>query len=53
MDRDEWFDFGIEKGWISFAYCATHDGFAFVSDEEMEAWDRGEDPCHVVVSVYE
>ena len=53
MDKGDWLDLGIEKGWISFPYCATHDGFAFITDEEAKEWEEGGDPCHVVVSYYE
>ena len=40
----EWHKHGMDKGWVSEVYCGTHDGPP-MTDEEMEAWDDGEDPC--------
>lgn len=53
MERTEWFDYGVERGWISPIYCATHDGFAFIDEEDQEEWENGGDPCQPVVTVYE
>ena len=52
----EWIDFGtwiaegIERGWVTEPYCNTHDGgYQYMSEEEVEEWDQGGDPCcHVV-----
>jgi len=47
-----WLRIGIKAGWISKPYCATHDGnYEYMTDEEREEWDEGNDPCHVSISV--
>lgn len=47
-----WLRIGILAGWASMPYCATHDGnYEYMTDEEREQWDAGEDPCHVAVSI--
>jgi hypothetical protein len=44
-----WLINGIERGWITEPYCDTHDGYQYMSEEEVEEWDQGGDPCcHVV-----
>lgn len=47
--RDEarfirWFNKGIRNKWITATYCETHEGPPF-TEEEMEMWENGEDPC--------
>jgi hypothetical protein len=45
-----WLENGIDKGWISGPYCVTHDGgMEYMSEEEIEEWDQGGDPCQHVV----
>ena len=45
-----WFDNGIDRGWITPPYCVTHDGgMEYMSEEELEEWDQGGDPCQHVV----
>ena len=45
-DFDKWINEGIERGWISEPYCNTHDGgYQYMSEEEIEEWDQGGDPC--------
>lgn len=47
-----WLANGIEKGWISDPYCVTHDGgLEYMSEEELEDWDQGGDPCQHVVRI--
>lgn len=51
-DRADWITFGINKGWISKQYCATHDGgYEYLSDEEKEEYDEGGDPCEPVFRI--
>jgi hypothetical protein len=44
FDVESWYDYGVKKGWISEAFCNTHEGPP-LSDEEMEDWEDGGDPC--------
>ncbi len=48
----EWRDLGISKGWISEPFCDTHDA-GFMTEEEEQAWEKGEDPCMFVFRIYE
>ena len=45
-----WLTNCIERGWVTEPYCNTHDGgYQYMSEEEVEEWDQGGDPCcHVV-----
>ena len=44
--------FGIDKGWISPAYCNTHDGgYEYMSKEEEQEWEDGGDPCQAVFRI--
>jgi hypothetical protein len=52
MDYFEWRDLGISKGWISEPFCDTHDA-GFMTEEEEQAWEKGEDPCMFVFRIYE
>jgi hypothetical protein len=52
LDFDSWIKFGYEKGWISDVFCNTHDGPP-MTDEEMQEWDEGGDPCSYHVKVNE
>lgn len=52
LEFDEWMKFGFDKGWISDVFCDTHDG-APMSEEEMNDWDEGGDPCSFHVKVIE
>lgn len=44
-DFYEWAKVGYEKGWISDAFCNTHDGDPYMTEEEEKEWDEGGDPC--------
>ena len=49
-----WIRFGIWMGWISTPYCQTHDGgLAYMTEEELDEWERGGDPCATVIRVLE
>ena len=48
----EWLATGIEKGWISDAYCTTHDAPP-LSEEEDKAFSEDEDPCIFALRVWE
>jgi hypothetical protein len=49
LDIGEWLQIGIDKGWVSDTFCFTHDGDSYMTDEEMQEWEDGGDPCcHVV-----
>lgn len=52
IDYFEWRDLGISKGWISDPFCDTHDA-GYMTEEEEEAWENGEDPCMFVFRIYE
>ena len=48
-----WLTNGIERGWISDPYCHTHDGgMQYMSEEEIEEWDAGGDPCEHVIRIF-
>jgi hypothetical protein len=55
-DLDEfqiWFNNGVKRGWISDMTCATHDGIEPISQEEIDEWEAGGDPCQFVVRILE
>jgi hypothetical protein len=48
-----WLTNGIERGWISGPYCHTHDGGTqYMSEEEIQEWEDGGDPCEHVVRIF-
>jgi hypothetical protein len=48
-----WLSNGIERGWISNPFCSTHDGgYEYMSEEELEEWEAGGDPCANVVRIF-
>ena len=49
---DEWIAYGLEKGWCGPPVCYTHDGLP-MSENEMQGFDDGQDPCMHVVRMYE
>lgn len=54
LDFETWLEHGIEKGWVSSPYCATHDGgLEYMNDEELQQWEEGGDPCQVVLRIIE
>jgi len=52
IDFFEWRDLGIANKWISEPFCDTHDS-GYMTDEEEQAWENGEDPCMMVFRIYE
>jgi len=52
VEFTEWFDLGRKEGWISDAFCQTHDGGP-MSDEEEQMFEDGEDPCIFTVRILE
>lgn len=50
-DFNEWYQMGIEKGWITPGFCFTHDGDPYMNEEEAKEWEDGGDPCCPVVKV--
>jgi len=46
----EWIDLGVSKGWCSQPVCDTHDGISW-SEEELQEWEDGYDPCATVVRI--
>jgi hypothetical protein len=48
-----WFNNGVDRGWISEMTCATHDGIEPISQEEIDEWEKGGDPCQFVVRILE
>ena len=48
----DWLDLGIEKGWVTEPFCATHDGgYQYMSEEEVQEWEAGGDPCQHVIRI--
>lgn len=51
-DFYEWVQHGINKGWISPEYCATHDtGYDYLNEEEKIEYEEGGDPCEPVFRI--
>jgi hypothetical protein len=48
-----WFNNGVERGWITDVFCATHDGVPNLSEEEEKEWEDGGDPCAFCVRIME
>jgi hypothetical protein len=46
-----WIANGIDRGWITPGFCYTHEGDPYMSDEEMEEWEDGGDPCCFVFKI--
>ena len=51
IDFHAWISFGKEMGWCSDIVCDTHDGIS-MTDEEMEGWDEGDDPCIPAIRIW-
>lgn len=49
---DQWLAVGIEKGWVSFPVCSTHD-FVPLLVGEQERFEEGGDPCITVARIWE
>lgn len=47
-----WLQNGIERGWVTDPFCVTHDGgMEYMSEEEVEEWEQGGDPCQHVIRI--
>jgi hypothetical protein len=46
-----WLWFGMKRNWISAPVCSTHD-WVDQTEEELEEFDEGGDPCITVVRVW-
>jgi hypothetical protein len=53
MDFIEWLEYGVEQKWVSDPFCSTHDGDPYMSEEEMQEWEDGGDPCCPVLKILE
>lgn len=51
MDFSEWLEYGIEKEWITEPFCSTHDVDPYMSEEDMQSWEGGGDPCCPVLKI--
>lgn len=47
----EWLRKGHEAGWVSDAFCNTHDGDPYMTEEEEKEWEDGGDPCMHVIKI--
>jgi hypothetical protein len=57
-DKDQpefliWFNNGVDRGWITDMFCATHDGVPTLTEEEKKDWEEGGDPCQFCVRIME
>jgi hypothetical protein len=52
LDIQSWYEYGREKGWVSEVFCDTHEGPP-LSDEEMEEWEDGGDPCSFHIKLWD
>ena len=48
---DIWLNNGISRGWVTEPFCSTHEGDPYMDDEEEEEWEKGGDPCCIVIKV--
>ena len=50
LEFEIWLKNGFDRGWVSDVFCNTHDGSP-MTEEEMQEWDEGGDPCSFQVRV--
>jgi len=50
MTFGEWLDYGVQNGYCTEQFCATHDGGP-MSEREVKEWEEGGDPCNHVVRI--
>ena len=50
LEFEIWLKNGYDRGWVSDVFCNTHD-VAPMSDEEMQEWEEGGDPCSFQVRI--
>jgi hypothetical protein len=53
MEMGEWYQIGIDNGWITEQFCMTHDGDPYMTEEEQQEWEDGGDPCCFVIKFIE
>jgi hypothetical protein len=53
MDMSEWYQMGIDNGWVTEQFCMTHDGDPYMTEEEQQEWEDGGDPCAHVIKFIE
>jgi hypothetical protein len=46
-----WLKLGLKKQWITVPFCDTHEGYLNLTDEQIEEFDDGGDPCVVVMQL--
>ena len=44
LEFEIWLKNGFDRGWVSDVFCNPHDGSP-MTEEEMQEWDEGGDPC--------
>ena len=47
-----WLQYGKDAGWIGDADCMTHNGLPGATQDIIDMWDEGLDPCEVAMRVY-
>jgi len=50
MDFIEWVEIGVKNKWVGYPHCDTHD--PDLTEEEIEDFDEGNDPCRVCMRVW-
>jgi hypothetical protein len=50
LEFEIWLKNGYDRGWVSDVFCYTHDGPP-LTDEEMQEWEEGGDPCSFHVKI--
>ena len=40
-----WVEKGVQRGWITEPFCYTHDGDPYMTEEDLEEYEEGGDPC--------
>lgn len=46
-----WLNFGMNRKWISAPTCSTHE-WLDMTEEELEEFDEGGDPCVTAVRIW-
>jgi hypothetical protein len=46
-----WLTNGIERGWVTESFCNTHEGDPYMNEKEAQEWEKGGDPCQVVIKI--
>ena len=48
----DWYNTGIDKGWVTEPFCQTHDGgYNYMTEDEVKEWEDGGDPCMTVTRI--